>query len=515
MQNILIVGGNPAAEILIPLLRDGGSAQILGVVDKNSEAPALKLARELGIPTATDWKDFLSDGTLTQILVTEEDPRAFETLLNAKPAQAGILDAAAAKALTETLQSRRELEKSLRETQEELSTQMWGLQKTNNAIKLLYNELEEKNKKLRELDKLKSDFVSHVSHELRAPLTIIKGYVLTLFDDVHRATPEQNEYVEIIREGVDRLARMIENLLDISKIEAGMLELKKAATPLVPLAENIVSSLRHEAGKKNIELTTSFPGQLDAYVDPDRIVQILTNLIVNAIKFTPENGRVTVALSEEAGEIRCSVTDSGIGISRENIAQMFTPFKQFGQPAGRGPKGTGLGLAITKELVHMHHGKIWVEAEPGQGSKFIFTLPKYTAESIVTDNVESKIKLAEKKGVDVSLVTVALNGSPETDPVAAEMIPALKKTLLRPKDSAFVNGGVLYLLLENLEKKDAPAAAEKINRTLKAFLKSKGLPEQNFFSLGRATYPDDAETGSELLAKARVPLARDTDPERP
>ncbi|HNV86026.1 MAG TPA: HAMP domain-containing sensor histidine kinase [Candidatus Omnitrophota bacterium] len=508
MRNILIVGGNQTAEMLIPLLKETGTGNILGVVGPDPEAPALKLARSLDIPVAADWKKFLADETLGQIIVTGEDPAAFKSLSGEKPARAGILDASAAKFLAETLRARRELETLLDETREELSTQMWGLQKTNQALKLLYGELEEKNKKLQELDKLKSNFVSHVSHELRAPLTIIKGYVLTLFDETHHATPEQAEYVEIIRESVDRLARMIENLLDISKIEAGMLELKKTVTDLVPLTENVVASLKHEAGKKGVALSASLPDRLEAFVDPDRIIQILTNLVVNAVKFTPENGRVTVTLSDEGKEIRCGVSDSGVGISRENLEQMFTPFKQFGQPAGQGPKGTGLGLAITKELIHMHHGEIRVESEPGRGSRFLFTLPKPTAESIITDPIESKIRLAEKKNTDLSLVVVALKDFPEGKRAVTEMIPVLKKTLLRPKDAAFSHDGVLYLLFENLEKKDAPAAIGKIRQALTDFLNAKTPGSGNALLLGCATYPDDAETCDDLLAKARASLSQ-------
>jgi len=275
----------------------------------------------------------------------------------------------------------RQLKKALKKCQEELEAQAWGINKTNDAIKLLYKELAEKNKKLQELDQLKSDFVSTVSHELRTPLTTMKEFASIIADEIPgKLNDEQKEYVGIIKGNIDRLARLINDLLDISKIEAGKLELRKKFVNIVNLAEDVVLILKPKADEKDISLKTSFQGALpEVYIDPDKIIQVFTNLIGNAIKFTPRNGEIVVELIDKSEEVECRVTDTGVGISPENLEKVFKRFQQFNREAGAGAKGTGLGLAITKELVNTHNGEIWVESQPGKGTKFAFTLPKHTA----------------------------------------------------------------------------------------------------------------------------------------
>jgi len=277
--------------------------------------------------------------------------------------------------LTEELKVVKE---ALREAKDELDVQMWGLKKTNEAIKILYKELADKNKRLQELDQLKSDFLSMVSHELRTPLAIMKEFVLLLWDEIPgKLNTEQKEYILTIISNIDRLARLINDLLDVSKMEAGKVELKRMAVNIIDLAEGVVSNLKVEADKKNIAINKVFgTPALEISADLDKVIQIFTNLINNAIKFTPEGGQITVKISDKGQEVECSVSDTGVGIPREDFDKVFTKFQQFNRTAGAGSKGTGLGLAITKELVELHKGKIWVDSEAGKGTAFIFTLPK-------------------------------------------------------------------------------------------------------------------------------------------
>lgn len=230
---------------------------------------------------------------------------------------------------------------------------------------------------LKEIDKMKDEFVNTVSHELRTPLTTMKEFTSIISDEIPgKLTKDQKEYIGIIKNNINRLSRLINDLLDISRIEAGRIELKKSFIDIVALAKGVISVSKTEADKKHVKVESSFQSPLPKVsADADKIVQVFTNLIGNAIKFTPEKGKITVTIRERDRDVECSVADTGIGIAREDLGRVFNKFQQFGREPGGGAKGTGLGLAITKELVYMHKGKIWVESKPGKGSRFIFTLP--------------------------------------------------------------------------------------------------------------------------------------------
>jgi PAS domain S-box-containing protein len=232
--------------------------------------------------------------------------------------------------------------------------------------------------RLRELDKLKSDFVSNVSHELRTPLTAIKGSVDNMLDGITGPMNEkQTRYLTRIKSNADRLTRLINELLDLSRIEAGKIDLKPANLALVGLAQEIADNIRPVAVEKLISLeVASDDGGTTAWADRDKIIQVLMNLIGNAVKFTPERGKVTVAVHKNGdGWVEISVADTGPGILPEEANRIFDRFYQVAQAGKQKAKGTGLGLAICKALVEMHGGKIWMESEVGKGSTFSFTLP--------------------------------------------------------------------------------------------------------------------------------------------
>jgi signal transduction histidine kinase len=240
------------------------------------------------------------------------------------------------------------------------------------------HELGLANERLKELDRMKSDFVSHVSHELRTPLTAIKGSVdLVLREVLGPLNERQTHHLRRLRSNTQHLTGLINDLLDLSKIESGKIELNSARVSLGGLLHEVVEALRPIAAEKPIELalTTPEPSTL-VWADRDKITQVLTNLIGNAIKFTPPRGRVMIsAVSNDADWVRVSVSDTGPGIPTDEHERVFDKFYQVAQIGGSKPKGTGLGLAISKTLVELHGGKIWVESEPGRGSTFYFTLP--------------------------------------------------------------------------------------------------------------------------------------------
>ena len=228
-----------------------------------------------------------------------------------------------------------------------------------------------------EADRAKSEFVSTVSHELRTPMTSIKGYAdLLLMGAVGEMSEQQRHFVTVIRNNANRLTSLVNDLLDISRIETGRVELNQRAVSMTDLVEQVVATLQGRARERNLELTSSLDKGLPAvWGDADRLTQILTNLTGNAIQYTPPGGRVSISARATEDMLEVAVSDTGIGISREDQAKIFDRFFRADDPLVQETSGTGLGLAITASLVHMHGGEIWVESELGEGSTFYFTIP--------------------------------------------------------------------------------------------------------------------------------------------
>jgi two-component system sensor histidine kinase BarA len=238
-------------------------------------------------------------------------------------------------------------------------------------------ELQTANDKLLELDRLKSMFVSIVSHELRTPMTSIKGYVENMLDGLTGGLNEkQSRSLERVKHNIDRLTRMINELLDLSKIEAGRMELRLAPVSLMDVAADVVESYQAGARAKSIVLRA---GSLQSIPlvngDADKLHRILTNLVHNAIKFTPQGGEIRVqARITDGAYVELSVIDSGCGISPEERDKVFDKF-YWSESIPVEARGAGLGLAIAKNLVELHGGTIQVESAAGEGSRFSFTIP--------------------------------------------------------------------------------------------------------------------------------------------
>jgi signal transduction histidine kinase len=268
------------------------------------------------------------------------------------------------------------LRKEIRLAKEELEIQQWGIAKTNEAIKTLYKELEKKNEELQRLGDLKSSFVYGLTHELRTPLAMIKEGVAQLAEGIVKPLPPKRaQLLSIILDNIDRLRRIIDNMLDMAKLEAGKAELNLEKTDLVVLAKRAVAAFKVLADKKNIEIRESFSGiNIMACVDKDKMVQVFTNLIGNALKFTPK-GHIEVGVCGKGGDVECYIADTGIGIPKEFIGKVFERFQQFPHSLVVAQKGTGLGLSIVKDIITLHGGTISVESEPDKGTKFTFTIP--------------------------------------------------------------------------------------------------------------------------------------------
>ncbi len=225
------------------------------------------------------------------------------------------------------------------------------------------------------VDQMKSDFISVASHELRTPMTSIKGAVdLILGGCAGPVSPEALELLDVAHSGCERMIRLINNILDLSKIEAGQMQLNLQTLDLATITERALRSMNPLAMQAGIHFKFNFPSGLPGVnVDRDRMEQVLTNLLSNAIKFSPSNGTVEISLIADGDWVRCSVADQGCGIEAKDLSRIFGKFQQASQPK-RGA-GTGLGLAITHALVTEHKGKIWVESQVGKGSCFVFCLP--------------------------------------------------------------------------------------------------------------------------------------------
>ncbi|HZT07836.1 MAG TPA: ATP-binding protein [Chloroflexota bacterium] len=250
------------------------------------------------------------------------------------------------------------------------------------AIALQNVRLQEESGKVstyRELDRLKTDLLNAVSHDLRGPLANIKGYAATLVDSGSDMPPdEQRSFLETIEEEADRLRDLLNHLLDLSKIEAGVLKIEKNPLSVERLVQQTLSSVRSPDHQYDVRV----PRELSILGDAKRLRQVLSNLLENAAKYSPDGGAISVRATATDAEVVISVADSGVGIPRHQWDRVFRPYQRADTATSRGISGNGLGLAICKGIVEAHGGRIWVESEPGEGSTFSFTVPRAAGDAI-------------------------------------------------------------------------------------------------------------------------------------
>ncbi len=227
----------------------------------------------------------------------------------------------------------------------------------------------------KELDQIKSDFVATVSHDLRSPLTLMKGYT-TMLQMVGELNEQQKAYVQKIISGVENMSRLVNNLLDLGRIEAGIgLQIEKVMVSQV--VDEVLNALQLQATQKQIELEKEWQSTAPVIVEGDRALlqQALYNLVENAIKYTPSGGKVSIRLEERSESLVLKVVDTGIGIAPLDLPRLFEKFYRSGRRESYQQRGSGLGLAIVKSIVERHHGRVWVESQLGKGSTFSVELP--------------------------------------------------------------------------------------------------------------------------------------------
>ncbi len=372
--------------------------------------------------------------------------------------------------------------------------------------KQLQRNLEEANARLKALSALKDEFVANISHELRTPLaTIREGISLVLDEVAGPASDEQRQFLAIARKDAERLSALIDNLLDLSKIEAGKVTLARRRVDLLELVRQTCQSCRRIAGTRRLVCEErSVP---PVFADPDRILQVLTNLVSNAVKFTAEEGTVTCRLEARDGAVAVSVQDDGVGIAPDDVPHLFKKFSQVGTSDGR-PKGTGLGLALCKELVECHSGTIAVTSAPGKGSTFTLTLPLYTATGALEEHFAELARAARQGDVD-TVGLIALDGRPccEHRPTVQQGHP--------PRDL----GHLAELIRQHVHRKDVVLTVEPhwvviltltdgagIQAAVRRLRSVVGLDGDVPF--GAALYPADGQDVHALLAKATGTLDR-------
>jgi len=240
----------------------------------------------------------------------------------------------------------------------------------------LLRELEEKGRQLEAASQHKSEFLANMSHELRTPLNAIIGFSEVLSDRMFgELNDKQAEYLKDIYASGTHLLSLINDILDLSKIEAGRMELEVTDFDLPQAIDNALTLVRERAGRRGIRLESTIDERLgEVRADERKIRQVVLNLLSNAIKFTPEGGRIEVAAVPKGGSVEVSVSDTGVGIAPEDQEAVFEEFRQVGTSAAK-QEGTGLGLALCRKFVELHGGGIRVLSEVGRGSTFTFTIP--------------------------------------------------------------------------------------------------------------------------------------------
>ena len=375
---------------------------------------------------------------------------------------------------------------------------------------ILYEEIQKTNIKLEKLEKLKSEFISIVSHELRTPLTSIKNSLeMMLSGRMGEITKVQDNFLGLAKRNVDRLSGIINDLLDLSKIEAGKMEYRFEPINILEPVKFVISTFASLAEKKNIELTlNSAVEELKVYGDSDRIEQVMNNLVSNAIKFTPNNGKVTVEIEEidsylaaasmmqdeattaedfsDNSYVKISVQDTGIGIKTEDIPKVFDKFQQIESSLSREVGGTGLGLPIAKQLIEAHRGKIWLESEFNKGTRFSLIIPVLKQKNVFLFELDSMLQKAKYNHSEFALMLFEEEANREK---------SVKEKLNGLPGKIFGENNSIQVILPEANKNEVL----EIIQNIKIYTSDNNIKLKAGFSV----YPEDAITSEELVEFAK------------
>jgi signal transduction histidine kinase/GGDEF domain-containing protein len=368
--------------------------------------------------------------------------------------------------------------------------------------------------KEKEVDNMKSEFVATVSHELRTPLSITKEGISLVLDEIAGKINEQQKKILVTaNDNICRLERIINNLLDISKIESGKIRLKRKFVNFKDVLEKSAELFKTKAKKKGIKLKTKISlKDIEVYIDADKIIQVFTNLIGNALKFT-EKGYIEISVKELDDNIECKVCDTGIGISKEGLDKIFNKFHQVERKEGGGERGTGLGLSISRKIIEMHKGKIKAKSVLGQGTEFIFSFPKYTPGKLISEYSEDGIQNAIRNNVEFSLLVVKIRNiqdlketlkKQKLDYILENMKDIIFDSLGREGDIAIKSKNNIFVFLQECTKEARLKVEGRLEQVLIQYLMKQKLINKIDFHFGACSYPEEAKNSKELLNKALI-----------
>jgi len=370
-------------------------------------------------------------------------------------------------------------------------------------IQNLRDELLKASEEIKKLSRIKADFISVVSHELRTPITSIKESVSLILEGI--AGPlneEQKKFLTIAKNNIDRLARLIIDILDMSKLETGRVVMHKRKSNINELIKDVYASMKIEAEQKNVEFNLSLEEPIElAWFDPDRIGQVLKSLISNAIKFNRDKRKINIYSSKEdvngKDVVKIIVEDNGIGIPPEDVENLFRNLSPLDTSITRKYGGMGLSLTISKGIIELHGGNIWVISEPDMGSKFIFTIPIYKKEEEFNFLIEDSMERARRNEYKLALVIFKIkNTADRNEKVFNELEQIIKNTVRGPADKITRCKEDEFLVI--MAVTDRPGAMAIIKR-LKCNIK---IP----LIFGISVYPDEAIDKDELMKKAEDDL---------
>lgn len=353
--------------------------------------------------------------------------------------------------------------------------------------------------RLKETMEAKSKFTSVVSHELRTPLTAMKESIGIVLDgSAGPVNEEQKDFLDTAKRNVERLARLINDVLDFQKLEAGKMQFRLEDNDIGGVIQELAKTMEPLVRERGLELKIKIEEGLPRFrFDRDKIIQVLTNFVNNAIKFTSK-GHISIVVSKDADAIRVSVEDTGPGIKKEDLSKLFESFSQLGDSKDR-RGGTGLGLAISKEIIQRHQGDVWVESEEGKGTKFIFLLYQYGVEKAIRRFIESRSGSADQASGFI-LYQIKIDGykslvdqysQKKALDVVAKILEGLgyasrKEDVILQKgaDEIIVIVGVARSMADQIGKRFKKAAKSAIYDIL-------GAENKILFSYGLASYPED------------------------
>ncbi|NQV04102.1 MAG: diguanylate cyclase [Candidatus Omnitrophica bacterium] len=370
-------------------------------------------------------------------------------------------------------------------------------------IRELKQALLKANEDIEKLSRLKSDFVSVISHELRTPLTSIKESVSLVLDEVAGPLSEnQKVFLNIAKNNIDRLAKIIIDILDFSKLEAGRSTMHKKKMDINKVINDVCLEMREDIKKNELSFDTELSDKIEKiWLDPKRISQALRHLIDNAIKFNRKKGSIKISTNQELVDakevVRVSIEDTGISIPQENLQNIFDSFMTGDSSMTRKHKGVGIGLSLCKRIVDYHGGELWVESKEDVGSKFIFTLPIYKKDDEFNFLLDEAIERAKYNDMRFALIVFGIKNKKD---INEENLSELEKDIhfvvRGPEDKVtrFKDGEFIVIMAET----DRLGAEKIVGR-----MKGKVRIPLNF---GVVVYPDDAKEKDELIKEAEKKL---------